>query len=135
VDDPKAASPPAITWADVKAYLDAIADHPGNLGDIDSSSHGRFWNVDYATFVAGTVPQEDCNGSPIANVDPDPAKCPLYQALTNSSGWCQLGRMPLGGPFITDPSYVATLKSGAVISGSDIAKNILAWISQGMPET
>jgi hypothetical protein len=124
-----------VIWADIQAYLDAIADHPGNQGDIESASHGRFWNVDYNTFMVGTVPHEDCNGSAIPNVDHDPKKNPLYQALINGKGWCQLGQMPLSGPFITDRGYVATLKDGSTISGADIASNILAWITNGMPET
>jgi hypothetical protein len=123
-----------VTWSDIQAYLDAIADRPGNAGDIDSASHGRFWNIAYQSFIAGTVPNEDCGGAPIPNVNPDPNLCALYQALTGPKGWCQLGQMPLGGPVITGNAYLATLKDGTKISGADIATNMLVWIKNGMPE-
>jgi hypothetical protein len=124
-----------VTYADIQAYLDAIAGHPSNKDDVESASHGRFWNVPYQQFVSGKVPYEDCNGSDIRIVDSDPGKCSLYQALIAPRGWCDLAQMPLKGPFITDPGYIATLKDGSTISGRDLAAGMVWWLTHNMPET
>jgi hypothetical protein len=121
-----------VTYADIQAYLDAIADKAVN--DVAFSSHDRFWRVPYKQFITGTVPGEKCGGLPIPIVNSSPASCPLYEALTSPTGWCKLGRMPLGGPFITDPGYSVTLKDGTTISGSQIDADIVWWLTNKMPE-
>lgn len=52
-----------IVYADIQAYLDAIANKAVN--DIGNSPHDRFWNVTYDEFINGTVPHVKCNGQPI----------------------------------------------------------------------
>jgi hypothetical protein len=123
-----------ITYADIQAYLEAIADNPNNTRNVDNSSHRRFWNVPYQQFVTGNVPNERCNGNPIPIVNRDPNLCPFYQSLKNSSGWCNLSQMPRRGPYITDPGYKVTLRSGRVITGAEIDANIVWWLTNGMPE-
>jgi hypothetical protein len=125
---------PKITYADIQMYLEAIANNPNNRRDTDSSGHGRFWNVSYNQFVQGTIPNEDCSGQPIPILDPDPAKCPLYQALKAPNGWCNGGQMPMKGPYITAAGYAVKLSNGVSIPGADIDANIVWWLTNGMPE-
>ena len=107
-----------IVYADIQAYLEAIADNPDDRNNVDFSRHGRFWTKTRDQFVSDTVPGEACGGQPIPIVDQDPAKCPFFIALTSRTGFCNLGQMPRGGPakaFITDPNYKVTLKDGTTI--------------------
>ena len=127
-------SPSRVSFSDIQAYLEAIADDPDNKKSVDNSAHERFWNVPYAQFVNGTVPNENCNGSAIPIANKDPNKCSFYQALKSASGWCNLSQMPQRGPYITDPGYKVTLKNGTMISGAQIDANIVWWLTNGMPE-
>jgi hypothetical protein len=70
-----------VSYSDIQAYLEAVADDPDNKRSVDNSAHERFWNVPYAQFVNGTVPNESCNGSAIPIANKDPNKCSFYQAL------------------------------------------------------
>jgi hypothetical protein len=124
-----------ITYADIQSYLEAVANNPQSRRSVDSSGHGRFWEVPYQEFVTGSVPNEQCNGASIKIVDSDPNNCAFYQALRDANGWCNLSQMPMTGPFITDPGYSVVLSSGTVISGADIDANIVWWLTNGMPET
>ena len=124
-----------ITYANIQNYLEAIANNPADKRDVDNSSHGRFWNVPYAKFITGTVPNELCAGNLIKIVDPDPSKCSFYQSLVNSAGWCSSQQMPKKGPFVTDPGYKVTLADGSVMTGAEIDANIVWWLTNGMPET
>lgn len=123
-----------VVFGDIQMYLEAIANNPKDKRKVDNSGHGRFWNVSYTQFMTGTVPNEDCNGGAIPIVNKDPAQCSFYQALRGKSGWCQLGQMPLAGPFITDPGYSVQLSNGATISGVDIDANIVLWLTNNTPE-
>jgi hypothetical protein len=123
-----------VTYADIKMYLEGIANNPNNKRKVDNSGHGRFWNVTYQQFVTGVVPNEDCNGAPIPIVDRNPAQCAFYQALNGKPGWCQLGQMPRGGPFITEPDYSVRLSNGVSISGADMDANIVWWLTNNIPE-
>jgi len=127
-------APNRINYAVIQSYLEAIANNPADKGDVDLSSHGRFWQVPYQQFVNGQVPDEACNEQPIPITDRDPAKCPFYQTLKNPTGWCNLKQMPLKGPFITDPGYTVKLADGTTISGQDIDANIVWWLTNNMPE-
>lgn len=123
-----------VTFSDIVMYLEAIANNPADIKNVDDSNHGRFWQgVTRDQFVAGTVPNEDCNGAPIPIVNSDPAQCPLFQALTNATGWCNKGQMPRRGPWITDPGYTVKLGNGAVMKGTDIIDNLKWWITHNMP--
>jgi hypothetical protein len=134
-----------VVYADIQAYLDAIADNPDDNSKADNANHGRFWQMKYQDFVSGTVPGENCHGALIpitgkvaGSPNVDPLQCPFYQALKNSSGWCSKGQMPKNGPpkaFITDPAYKVTLKNGQVITGAEIQANIETWLSNGLPES
>jgi hypothetical protein len=133
-----------ILFADIQAYLDAIADNPNNTGDVESSNHRRFWQTTYLEFTTGSVPLETCNNAPIpivgkvaGNPNVDPAQCPFFQALTSPTGWCNKGTMPKFGPptsFITDQNYKITLKDGTVLTGTQIQDNITWWLGHGLPE-
>jgi hypothetical protein len=123
-----------ITYADVQAYLDAIANKANN--DISNSPHDRFWNVPYNEFVSGTVPHTKCNGQAIPLINhADPINSAFYLILTDTSGWCNKREMPGGGPFITDTGYQVTLANGSTITGNQIKDNIASWLSNGFPES
>jgi hypothetical protein len=133
-----------VIFADVQAYLDAIADNPDDNGNADNANHGRFWRTTYQDFISGPVPGENCHGAPIPIVgrvpgspNVDPLQCPFYQAIKNPSGWCNKGQMPKNGPpkaFITDASYKVTLKDGTVVTGAEIQANIESWLKTGLSE-
>jgi hypothetical protein len=124
-----------VTFADIQMYLEAIANNPQNKRKVDNSDHKRFWNTTYQKFITGPVPNEDCgDGAPIPIVNKDPAQCAFYQALKAKSGWCELGQMPKGGPFITDTGYTVKLSNQTTISGADIDANIVWWLTHNMPE-
>ena len=125
---------PNVKFADIVMYLEAIADK--GKRDAGGANHDRFWNgVTRDQFVAGTVPNEDCNGAPIPIVNSDPAQCALFQVLVNTPvGWCNKGQMPRGGgPWITDAGYQVTLSNAQVITGADIRTNLEWWLRNGMP--
>jgi hypothetical protein len=131
-----------MTFAKVKAYLTAIADNPRNSGDIDMSPHGRFWDVSYHEFTTGDVPggsQVKCNGNASKIMDTNhPDQSPFYLALTSPNGWCNLKKMPFGGPYITDMKpapYEVTLPDGTTVTGSKIQSDLLEWLQNGFPET
>jgi hypothetical protein len=139
---------PKVVFADIQAYLQAIADNPNNAGDVDQSNHQRFWNVPYLDFISKSVPGENCNNQPIPIVgrtpnspNVDPTKCPFYQALISPTGWCNKGQMPKHGPpnaFITDPGYVIAVKkadgSSVSMKGQEIRDEIEWWLTHGIPE-
>ena len=125
-----------VVFADIQAYLDAIADHPGTR-PVEGASHDRFWRIPYSDFIdstKGIVPNIQCQGAPIPIVDKDPSKCPLLQALTTPLGWCNKRQMPRGGPFVTATGYSATLQDGTVVTGTKIVDDITWWLTHGMPE-
>jgi hypothetical protein len=140
--------PSKVAFADIQAYLQAIADNPNNSGDVDQAGHKRFWNVSYADFVSKVVPNETCNGHPISIVgkaagspNVDPTQCPFYQALVNSTGWCNKGQMPKFGPaadFITAANFSIPVKqpdgSSVTMTGQQIRANIEWWLTNGLPE-
>jgi hypothetical protein len=133
-----------VVFADIQAYLDAIADNPDDNGKADKANHGRFWQTTYQDFISTTVPGENCHGAkiPIVGKTPgspnvDPLQCPFYQALKGPSGWCNKGQMPKNGPakaFITDPAYKVTLKDGTIVTGAEIQANIESWLGNGLQE-
>ena len=123
-----------VVFSDIQMYLEAIANNPKDKRKVDNSGHGRFWNVSYAQFTTGTIPNEDCNGASIPIVNKNPTQCAFYQALKGKSGWCQLGQMPQAGPFITDAGYSVQLSNGTTISGADIDANIVWWLTNNLPE-
>jgi hypothetical protein len=127
----------SMTFAKVKQYLTAIADNPSNAGNVDNSPHGRFWNVTYHEFTTGDVPggnDVECNGTASKIIDTaHPDQSPFYLALTAPTGWCNLGQMPEGGPFITDKGYQVTI-NGTNILGSKIKSDLLEWLQNGFPE-
>ena len=123
-----------VTYAQIVAYLDAIAANPANSRDAANASHKLFWRVGHKEFTTGTVPNQLCNGQPIPIVHKDPAQCAFLQALKNSNGWCSKSQMPKRGPFITEPDYTVSLADGSVISGKAIIDNIEWWLTHDMPE-
>ena len=123
-----------VSYADIQSYLEAIANNPANQRQVDDSAHGRFWNVSYAQFTTGNVPDERCHGAAIPIVNADPAKCAFYQSLKAPTGFCNLAQMPKRGPFITSPGYQVTLANGVVMTGGQIDDNIVWWLTNGMPE-
>jgi hypothetical protein len=122
-----------ITFVQVKKYLNAIAAN-GNLDPTDSG-HGIFWNVDYPSFMNGTVPNKRCASSAVSIVDhANPTASAFYQIL--QAGWCTapaMPQMPRSGPFVTDAGYSVAV-DGAQVSGAQILQDIGAWLAAGAPE-
>lgn len=117
-----------IKFKDVQAYLDAIAKLNGG---IDDSPHGSFWQVDYATFTTGKVP--NVPGISIMNAQ-TPLQSPFFVILTNAGGFAGRPQMPAGGPFITDAGYQVTLADGTQITGQQIIDNLTEWLTHGFPQ-
>jgi hypothetical protein len=113
-------------FKDIQAYLDAIAQKNGNLGN---SPHGAFWNADYNTFKTGQVPNL---GVPIMDVN-NPLQSPFYLILITPEGFQGFPQMPAGGPFITDAGYQATLADGTQVTGDQIMRNMAEWLKNGFP--
>lgn len=122
-----------ITFLQIQSYMDAIAEK-GSL-DIAGSPHKAFWQVSYATFIIGVIPQVRCKGNliPIINKQ-DPANSPFYIILTSSPGFCNVEQMPVAGPYITDPGYSVALANGTMATGAQIQKDILEWLTNDYPE-
>jgi hypothetical protein len=128
-----------MTFAKVRAYLNAILRAPNLQGDITNSPHGGFWDtMSYSEFVNGVVPggrQTECNGQATPIIDKvSPEKSPLYLILTQADGFCAMPQMPEFGPFITDSGYQTTLPDGTPIAGEEIRKGLLEWLTNGFPE-
>jgi hypothetical protein len=119
-------------------YLEAIANNPNDVGDINQSPHGRFWNVPYKQFVTGTVPggqQVECNNNPTPIINSgNPSQSPLFLILTDPNGFCGMPQMPEGGPFITDANYQVTLSDGTTVTGAQIQQDMLNWLTNGFPQ-
>ena len=119
-----------IDFARVKQYLDAIADANG---EIATSPHRRFWNVDYQAFVVGKVPNVVAGGQPVPIIDHrDPLRSPFFLIL--QGGWGGLPQMPTAGPYITDPTFEVDLPDGSAASGQEILAGLTAWLQNGYPE-
>jgi hypothetical protein len=121
----------AITFARVQEYLTAIAAQ-GNLDPVNSG-HGVFWNVPYAQFKTGLVPNKKCQGQTVPIIDSsNMVKSAFNQILR--AGWCGMPQMPKTGPFPTDPGYSVTLSDGTTVTGIKILQDIQDWLAAGAPE-
>ena len=125
-----------IVFADIKSYLDAIADNV--VGNTDESPHKRFWNVTYAEFVNGNIPGVTSSGSPIAAGQSipiinkaDPKNSSFFAILKGS--FAGKPQMPDGGPLITDQGFQVTV-GGKTVTGTEIQANIQSWLENGFPE-
>ncbi len=117
-----------ISFCDIRAYLDAIAQKNGLLAN---SPHGAFWRTDYRSFTTGQVPNV---GDPIPILDPNhPLQSPFFRILVDPAGFGGLPQMPAGGPFITDAGYQVTLADGTQLTGQQIQDNISSWLQNGFP--
>jgi hypothetical protein len=132
--------PTTVTYANIIAYLDAIA--ADATLDIGGSPHGIFWRdgngvaLTYNAFKSGNVPQVTCNGNAIPIMDQNtPLQSPFFVILTSAAGFCNKPQMPKTGPFITDtnPPYVA-LVNGTQVTGPKIIADMTSWLSNGFPE-
>ena len=128
---------PAIVFADIQAYLDAIADHATN--DIDGSPHKRFWSGKYTDFINGTIPGVTSSGSPIPVGQPvpiidktTPLNSPFFLIL--KAGFAGKRQMPGGGPLITSAGYQVTTAAGKTVTGQQIQDDIASWLTNGFPE-
>jgi hypothetical protein len=122
-----------ITFTQIQSYLDTVAGK-GTL-DITGSPHKVFWKVSYAIFITAAIPHTRCKGNPIPIINTqDPANSPFYIILTSGQGFCNFPQMPVGGPYITDSGYSITLANGTVVTGAQIQKDILDWLTNGYPE-
>jgi hypothetical protein len=121
----------AITFLRLKEYLDKI-DAQGNLS-AGGSTHGFFWQIDYDSFITGTVPTKLCEGKPVPLIDPtNKLDSAFFQIL--QGGWCEKPQMPKTGPFVTDANYKITLNDGTEVTGQTILNDIKDWLSAGAPE-
>jgi hypothetical protein len=121
-----------IRFADVKKYLDAIADKnkSAHKGDVDANSpHGRFWQKDYSDFITKDV---DNLGIPIIN-QADPVKSMFFVLLTTPDGTEGFRQMPGNGPYVTDTGYQVTI-DGKTVTGQEITENLRNWLSNNYPE-
>ncbi|HEV7879747.1 hypothetical protein [Bradyrhizobium sp.] len=121
----------AITFLRFKEYLDKIdAQGFSSAGD---SGHGFFWQIDYNSFITGTVPNKQCEGKPVPLIDPNnKLDTAFFQILQGQ--WCAKPQMPKTGPFVTDANYKITLNDGTEISGQKILDDIKEWLRAGAPE-
>jgi hypothetical protein len=130
------------TFADVKAILNAIADNANNDVDGGGCPHKRFWNVDYATFTTGEVPNIRIHGVtyhvPIVN-SATPLQSAFYKVLlaplpvTDGNNSATVNQMPDGGPLITEATYSVRV-NGVDKTGAQIQSDLEAWLSGGMSE-
>lgn len=139
----------SIPYSKVIAYLDAVADKANNENPnrkTENAPHKRFWRKDGAIngvvlthdeFVNGTVPgnaQVLCQGARIPIIDhANPAKSPFFLVLTDVNSFCGKGRMPKGGPFITNPGYTVMV-DGVQVTGDQIKNDLLNWLQNGFTE-
>jgi hypothetical protein len=121
----------SVVFSDIQNYLDAIL---AKNGSTNPAPHGVFWrqtnnyDKDYASFTNGEVPGV---GIPIMNIG-SPLNSNFYLILVNPNVFpaSTYGQMPVGGPFITDKDYSATVK-GAVMTGDQIQNAITTWLKTG----
>ena len=125
---------PKIVFADIQAYLNAIADNAN--GDIDESPHKRFWSVAYNNFINGNIPNVTSSGAPIPAGQPipiinkaDPVNSSFFAIL--KGGFAGKRQMPDGGPLITDPGYQITV-NGKTVTGAQIQADIQSWLQNGI---
>jgi hypothetical protein len=131
--DHGANTPPKIVFADIQAYLEAIANKATNDVDGGGCPHKRFWNVPFATFISGNVPLVLNAGHPIPIMDPTtPANSAFFAILKGP--FVGKRQMPGGGPFITDTGYQVTTAAGKVVTGQQIQDDITWWLTHGFPE-
>jgi hypothetical protein len=122
-----------IKYKLIQSYLDAVAAN-ANL-DVAGSPNKVFWNVPYAKFVSGVIPNVKCKGNPIPVIDKqNPGNSPFYLILTNNAGFCDIEQMPATGPYITDRDYTVTLAEGTTVTGTKIQQDIQNWLNNGFPE-
>jgi hypothetical protein len=121
----------AITFARLQEYLTAIA-AKANL-DAANSRHGVFWNVPYAEFVAGVVPNKQCRSHAVPIIDAADKPSSAFNQILRA-GWCGMPQMPRTGPFPTDAGYSVKLNNGSVITGTKILQDIQEWLEAGAPE-
>jgi len=131
----------AIKYADIIAYLDAIANNANN--DVGSAPHGYWWHVNqdinqaplaYNDFVTGTV---FGIGVPIIGTDSkqsNPLQSAFYLVLSTKGGAGGFPQMPRGGPYITDAGFSVQLANGDTITGAQIMTNMNAWLGNGYPQ-
>jgi len=118
-----------MTFAQIKTYLDAIADNAN--GDISISPHDRFWNVSYHDFTTGDVPGvTDSGGRPVPIINTShPDQSSFYQVLLGR--WQGFNQMPSGGPVVKDTTYTI---AGTNVPGTKILADILDWLNNSYPE-
>lgn len=135
-----------IKYADIIAYLDAIADNAN--GTVSSAPHGYWWHENqietdpplaYSAFVTGTVfGVTDSTGNPIPIIgtdskQTDPLKSLFYILLTTRGGSGGFPQMPKGGPFITASNFSVEI-NGETVTGAQIVANLEEWLGNGYPE-
>jgi hypothetical protein len=130
-----------ISFSDLQATLDAIADNA--IGDVDGAGcpHKRFWRITRDAFLANEVPNIVINNVTyhvkIVNAA-QPLESAFYKVLlgglTVSAGknTTTIQQMPEGGPFITDDDFAVTV-NGVNKNGPQIRADIEGWLTGGMP--
>ncbi len=117
-----------IRYADITGYLTAIMKNDN--APIDASPHGQWWLISYHDFTTGPVPNVGIQVMDTTN----PLQSAFFVILTDPNGFNGIPQMPVQGPFITDPDYLAILADGTKISGAQIAANMKSWLENGYPE-
>jgi hypothetical protein len=123
-------------FADIQNMLDAIAandtSNPISNAPHNTPSNAPFWrqtgdaSSDYKAFTTGPVPNF---GDPIMDTT-TPLQSLFYQMLMGTGPGSQ---MPLGGPYITDAGYTASV-SGNTMTGQEIIAALQAWLNNGFPQ-
>jgi hypothetical protein len=130
-----------ITFADLQATLDAIADNAISDVEGENCPHKRFWRINRQDFVSNEVPNIVIAGVTyhikIVN-SATPLESAFYKILlgdltvNEGANSTTIPQMPENGPFITDASYTVSV-NGVNKSGADIQKDIEGWLANGMP--
>jgi len=130
-----------ITFTDIQAILDAIADHATDDIEGPTCPHKRFWRINRDDFIKGEVPGIVINGITyhikIVNAN-KPLESNFYKVLladlpvTEGVNSTTILQMPEDGPYITAGDYSVQV-NGVNKSGDQIKADITEWLTNGMP--
>jgi len=130
-----------ISYAELQAILDAIANNA--ISDVDGPTcpHKRFWRISRQEFLANEVPNIVVNNvtyhikivNSAQGLDSAFFKVLLGDLTVNEGeNSTTIPQMPENGPFITDAGYTVSV-NGVNKTGTQIQADITDWLTNGMP--